>query len=148
MSRYFLESKGICIIPEGRITKDSKEQGYPYEVSHIYFLEDILLYSKRHQLDVFYLSTQYGISYADDVIKQSSLNISKMTKDAWTKWSGIISEEIIRQCIKRQTSTVYIMCKVKYNYDMIIKNLEARGLEVKTPILGCSSSLIPQRLLF
>lgn len=148
MSNGFLKSEGICVIPEGRTNKSCKEVGYPYEVTDIKLLPEILEYSRRNRLNVFYLSTKEGISYADDIISKPSYSVSKLSDTDWKKWSSIIAEEIARKCIQCQTYKVYIMCRAKYNnLDLVLKLLSSRGVEVVMPILGCTLESAKLRLM-
>ena len=139
--------RALCIIPEGRVTKDSKDIGYPYEVSDIKYLEEILKYAKYNDLGVLYLTTENGIVYSDDKVNKTKKSLNSYSKDDFERWSQIIAEEIIRQCISRSTSKVYIMNTSRLLYKRLISILEIRGVEVVTPIMGCTANIIRSRLL-
>lgn len=137
---------GVCIIPLGRATKNSKSYGYPYEVSNIYFLEDILDYAKRQNLAVLYLSVSNGIVCADDLIQRDSISISSFDNDRFKKWSAVISEEISRVCLLFMTPKVYLMCRSYNSYYLISDILSRRGIRVYTPIAGVKGDIVKDKL--
>lgn len=132
--------KGLCIIPEGRRNMGSKDIGYPYEVTNIIYLDEILEYSRKNRLGVLYLCNKAGISYSDDVIEYEPLPLYRLDRASFRKWSMIISEQIIRECLKYSTLNVYIMCQTG-NYMMIKAILESRGINVYAPLLGVRGSI-------
>ena len=140
--------RGLCIIPEGRYTKNCKDVGYIYEVSNITNLKDIIEYASRHNLGVLYLSNMFGLVYADDIVRRSDKPLYTMSDSDYNRWNMIVAEEVYRECVRRGVSTVSIMCKTKYTYGKLIDILEKRGIEVFTPIMGCSSRTALDRLKF
>ena len=130
--------RGLCIVPEGEHTKDCKFEGYPYEVSKILCLDEILEYSKRHFLGILYMMENTGIHFSDDIVKQSEVRITKYSKEKLDRWNLAISEEITRHCISNGVNTVYIMCKSYYKFNKLIKILRSKGISVYTPIRGCN----------
>jgi hypothetical protein len=135
--------RGLCIILEGRYARSCKELGYPYEVSNILFLDDILYYADRNNLGVLYLSSIFGVAYSDDIIPRSAKHVSSIHGVDFMKWSYIVSEEIVRECIHHQTLNVVLICKSKYNLELVEEILRGRGINIETPISGKSTRDIP-----
>lgn len=132
-------TNGICIIPEGRVTKSCKVEGYPMEVTNIPLLQEILDYSKRNLLTVFYLTSSNGVSYADDIVKAPDMSVYRYDNLRRIKYSTIIAEEMSRKCIQFQTPKLYFMRRSVYdNLDLACDILKAKGVQVIQPIQGCS----------
>ena len=129
----------LCIVPEGR---RKEEKGYPYEVSHIPFLEDILKYSHRHQYSLLYMYDFCGICYSDDIIHPSEIRLYKLGRDNLKKWSIVVCEQIVRLCIDFSCSKVYFMGTKISHYQYLFKLLERRGVEVRSPLVGKPKNII------
>lgn len=127
---------GLSIIPEGRVTKDCKEQGSVFEVTKIQNLEKFIEYSSLHGLGVIYLSFERGIVYQDDIVKASNTPIYKYPFPKRKIWVSIIVEQIVRECLMYSTRKVYLMIDKLACYALLVDELKRRGVEVMIPFIG------------
>jgi hypothetical protein len=95
---------------------------------------------------VLYLSQSNGIIYADDVIEQTKKSVSTYTKEEFSKWSAVVSEEIVRQCLRYSTANVCLMCRYANSYRSVIQMLKLRGVNITTPIMGVSEKMVEKIL--
>jgi hypothetical protein len=136
-----MSSNGLCIIPEGRVIKSSLPEGYPWQVTNIILLDEILDYSRKNNLSVLYMTSSNGLSYADDVVKAPDMPLYKHTREWHIRYNVIIAEEMSRKCIQFQTSRLIFMRRYVYDsLDISCDILKAKGVEVIQPILGCDTT--------
>lgn len=127
---------GLSVIPEGRVTKDCKQQGSVFEVSKIQNLEKYLEYSSLNGLGVIYLTSERGIVYQDEVISASSTPMYKYPFPKRKIWVSVVVEQIVRECIMFSTRKVYFMIDKLSCYALLVEELKRRGVDVKLPFIG------------
>ena len=130
--------KGLCIIPEGSRIKSVKDdtKDVIYNVSNIKNLDKYLAYAKTCNLGILYLSTKHGVVYADDIVMPSPVYLYKFSTDNLKIWSGVISEQLYRECINHGVSIIHLMIKNRNLYKQLINNLILRGVRVELPLLS------------
>ena len=128
---------GLCLIPEGRkkIKSQQDMKSEIYNVSSIIDLKNYLSYAEEHNLGVLYISFQYGVSYADDIVTKSRKSLFQLSRVQLKIWSKIIAEQVLRECLLHLVSEVHLMVKHETQYKFLIQEIQYRGVKVFTPLL-------------
>lgn len=125
---------GFCIIPEGSYN-GATGRGPVYNQSNIKGLDKYLTYARNLDLGVIYLSTQYGVVFADEDVEYSKKKLYNYSLPERKVWSKIISEQVFRHCLNYSVSKVYLMINYKSVYGELISELQNKGIQVITPFM-------------
>lgn len=124
------------MIPEGRALNQVQQPSPIYRVTSIKNLEQYLTYANSKNLCTVYLSFQYGVLLADDLVLPPKVSAHMLDDSQLLLWSQIVAEMLYRNCLEQMVTSIHFLIEVgrKKYFRPLMKELELRGVKVFDPI--------------